>query len=233
MGTSSSAVKSGKWIVVKPYEVLVVGDEFTKVFCVANPRDIEYRFTFYSTTRSSFEIETAGFNLIDDGYVRWIGPDIGDIVNQDLKSQLDVICSNPFNCQKEEIEYLYKLCPLEIEAWAYLAGHEPARQYLVKLAQQSRASALIFFTQLNQEASNLFPGTTMDILGSLGSPIALLKILEKLKQRDPISRRHAYEQLEYFEGPEIHALLTAGTQDSNWNVQSVAKRILASRSKPD
>lgn len=223
----------GKWLVLKSYEgTLKAGEEFTKVFFQRNPREIgEYRFTFCSSARPSFDIETYGTHLIKDGYVAWIPPYINDVQNEDVKGQLGAILADDSQCNPGTMEYLYTLCPLEATVWPYLAGHDVAHYYLPEVAKRSKETARPFFTKLYHEKSNPFPAMTLDVLAAVGSPIALPKLIEKLKTKDPIARRQAYALLDSFEGPDVDALMQLGLQDSNWNVQMVVKDLISKRKK--
>lgn len=226
---------TGKWQAFKSYEgYFKAGEEFSKVFYQKNPRELgEYRFTFISPTRPTFDIETYdNTHLIKDGYVAWVPPFINDILNDDVKGQIGAILSDDSYCNLGTIEYLYTLCPLEATVWPYLAGHDAAHYYLPEVGKRSKETALPFFTKLYHEKSNPFPVMTLAVLAAAGSPIALPKVIEKLATKDPIARRQAYAQLESFEGPDVDALLERGLQDSNWNVQMVVKKLIADRNRP-
>ena len=234
---SSSTRPSGHWVVLKPFDVLNTGDEFFELKWSCTPVEASglyegpcvCHFFFYRKGRDPVVVETVDLHLVHDNYVCWIGPEIVGIHNEALCSILQRICSSPFECKKEDVDFLYALAPFEIKAWEYLIGHKPVRRYLVDLAIRSKPTALTFFTALHHEKSNPWPSKTLEVLAALGSGLALPLVIENLKQKNPVVRRRAYEMLELLEGPEVNVLLQVGLRDANWNIQKFVDALIKKR----
>jgi hypothetical protein len=179
----------GKWLVLKSYEgTLKAGEEFTKVFFQRNPREIgEYRFTFCSSARPSFDIETYGTHLIKDGYVAWIPPYINDVQNEDVKGQLGAILADDSQCNPGTMEYLYTLCPLEATVWPYLAGHDVAHYYLPEVAKRSKETARPFFTKLYHEKIQPLPSHDAGCSSGSRQPHSFAEINRKAQNEGPHS----------------------------------------------